>query len=146
MTDSAELLTLRLALLGILLLFVLIVALTMRGGLRTAASAPRAAAGSGGARLVLLVPASTGYQPGTEFSVAGVMVLGRDSESGIVLGDASVSGAHAQLERLANGWRIVDLGSTNGTLVDGREVGSRGATLKGGERIAVGSVVLRFQA
>jgi pSer/pThr/pTyr-binding forkhead associated (FHA) protein len=144
-TDSAELLTLRLALIGVLLLFVLIVALTMRGGLRPVVSAPRTAARSRGPRLVLLVPAGTGYQPGTEFSVAGVMVLGRDGESGIVLGDASVSGAHAQLERLANGWRIVDLDSTNGTLVNGREVGSRGATLKGGERIAIGSVVLRFQ-
>lgn len=144
MTDSAELLTLRLALIGVLLLFVLVVAGTMRGGLRTAAPGSRNVRSSG-PKLVLLAPASTGYQPGTEFFVAGVMVLGRDGESGIVLGDASVSGAHAQLEREANGWRIVDLGSTNGTLVNGRDVGRRGAGLKGGEQISIGSVVLRFQ-
>lgn len=144
MSDSAELLGLRLVLIAVLLLFVLVVAATMRGGLRTAAPSVRNVR-SGGPKLVLLAPASTGYQPGTEFYVAGVMVLGRDGESGIVLADGSVSGAHAQLERVANGWRIFDLGSTNGTLVNGRDVGARGASLKGGEQISIGSVVLRFQ-
>jgi hypothetical protein len=145
-SGSTELLTLRLALTGILFLFVIVVALTMRGGVRSGAPAARATGRASGARLVLLAPASTGYEAGTQFPVAGVMVLGRDSDSAIVLGDASVSGAHAQLERTAGGWRLTDLGSTNGTLVNGRDVGARGVALKGGEQVTVGSVVLRFQA
>ena len=147
MNDSAELLALRLGLIGIVFLFVLIAALTMRSGLRTTrvlTPASRREQGGSGSRLVLVSAADTGYEPGTEFAVAGVMILGRDSGNGIVLGDSSVSGAHAQIERTARGWQLTDLGSTNGTLVNGRPVDGRGVALRGGERLTLGAVVLRF--
>ena len=81
-----------------------------------------------------------------EFPVAGVMSLGRDLSNGIVLADPSVSTRHAQLERLRDGWRLTDLGSTNGTTVNGRPIDGHGVMLRGGEQIAVGVVVVRFQA
>ncbi|MEX0781770.1 MAG: FHA domain-containing protein [Dehalococcoidia bacterium] len=147
MSSDNELLALRLAMIGVIFLFVLGVAFMMRAGItvRGAARTSRAGARAAGARLVVLVPARTGLRPGDEFAVLGEMTLGRDGENGIVLADPSVSGRHAALVRTRDGWRLTDLGSTNGTLVNGTSVDGRGAPLAGGEQVALGSVVLRFQ-
>jgi hypothetical protein len=140
-----ELLLLRLGLLALLLLFVLVVALTMRGSLnvgmptRVAASARRAA-------VQVLAPAESGIPPGTVYELAGVMTIGRDPANSIVIVDPSVSGRHAELRRIAGAWNLVDLGSTNGTLVEDHPVDGRGTPLRPGARITVGAVVLRFQA
>jgi hypothetical protein len=148
--SDTELLALRLAMIGVIFLFVLGVAFMMRAGVavRLPARTPPArgtAARQSGPRLVVLVPARTGLHPGDEFVVAGEMTVGRDPNNGIVLADPSVSGQHAALERAGDGWRLTDLGSTNGTLVNGRSIDGRGARLSGGEQVALGSVVLRFQ-
>lgn len=146
MSGPAELLALRLALIGVLFLFVLVTAMTMRSGLRTAAAPLRRPISPrpGGPRLVLVSPGETGLDPGSEFAVAGRMTLGRDITNGIVLGDSSVSSQHARIERTRDGWRIVDLGSTNGTFVNGRGVDQRGFILRGGEQLSVGAITLRF--
>ena len=147
MSGSNELLLLRLALIGIIFLFVLIAARTMRSGVRSTmvAARPRQAAPRlAGMRLVVTSPGETGLAPGAEFAVAGTMTLGRDADNGIVLGDASISNQHARMERVRDGWRIVDLGSTNGTFVNGRGVGGGGVVLRGGEQISLGAVTLRF--
>ena len=147
MSGSNELLLLRLALIGIIFLFVLIAARTMRSGVRSTmvAARPRQAAPRvAGMRLVVTSPGETGLSPGAEFAVAGTMTLGRDADNGIVLGDASISNQHARMERVRDGWRIVDLGSTNGTFVNGRGVDGGGVVLRGGEQISLGAVTLRF--
>ncbi|MDX3093891.1 FHA domain-containing protein [Streptomyces sp. ME01-24h] len=48
--------------------------------------------------------------------------LGRDPQSDVVLDDARVSWRHATLRPSERGWAIEDLGSTNGTYVQGRRV------------------------
>ena len=147
MSGSNELLLLRLALIGIIFLFVLIAARTMRSGVRSTmvAARPRQAAPRvAGMRLVVTSPGETGLAPGAEFAVAGTMTLGRDADNGIVLGDGSISNQHARMERVRDGWRIVDLGSTNGTFVNGRGVAGGGVVLRGGEQISLGAVTLRF--
>lgn len=147
MSGSNELLLLRLALIGIIFLFVLIAARTMRSGVRSTMvpARPRQAAPRlAGMRLVVTSPGETGLAPGAEFAVAGTMTLGRDADNGIVLGDASISNQHARMERVRDGWRIVDLGSTNGTFVNGRGVDGGGVVLRGGEQISLGAVTLRF--
>lgn len=148
MSGSAELLTLRLAMIGVIFLFVLVAALILRSSLRPVSVRQAGAATRlvSGPRLVVLAPAGTGLEPGADFQLAPEMHIGRDAANGIVLGDASVSGRHALLTRTARGWKLVDLGSTNGTLVDGRRIDGRGAPLRGGERVTFGAVVLRFQA
>ncbi len=150
MSSDNELLALRLAMIAVIFLFVLGVAFMMRAGVavRDRPRASRAAAPgrvTAGARLVVLVPARTGLNPGDEFAVLGEMTLGRDGGNGIVLADPSVSGQHAAIVRARDGWRVTDLGSTNGTLVNGKSIDGRGAPLQGGEQVALGSVVLRFQ-
>src|SRR6266700_2708143 len=48
------------------------------------------------------------------------LVLGRDCPEGASLDDARVSRQHAEISLIASGWRIRDLGSRNGTHVNGR--------------------------
>ncbi len=146
MSGETELLLLRLGLIAVIFAFVGAVALVLRTGLAPAqAPAGRAVPARGrGWRLVVVAPGDTGLAPGVEFSVAGTMTIGRDLGAGIVLGDSSVSGRHAAIERVQGGWRLTDLGSTNGTSAGGRPVGPGGVVLKGGEKIVLGAVVLRL--
>jgi pSer/pThr/pTyr-binding forkhead associated (FHA) protein len=146
MNGETELLLLRLGLIAVIFVFVAAVAIALRGALSPAgrpARVPTAVQGRGW-RLVVVAPGETGLAPGVEFSVAGTMTIGRDMGAGIVLGDPSVSGRHAAIERVQGGWRLTDLGSTNGTSASGRPVGPGGVVLRGGEKIVLGSVVLRL--
>jgi len=147
MSDSIELMILRLTLLAIIFLFLLAGAFAMRAGLRRpqpVAQAGRASLRHAGPRLVVVSPANTGLPVGAEFVLAAEMSLGRDPSNGIVLGDSSVSARHALIQQTRQGWRISDLGSTNGTLVNGRPLEGRAAVLRGGEQVAFGAVVMRF--
>jgi pSer/pThr/pTyr-binding forkhead associated (FHA) protein len=82
---------------------------------------------------------------GREFALDGpVATIGRRSDQHIVLSDPSVSRAHARIEQGAWGVAIVDLGSTNGTVVNGLRLHGARTALRGGERIEIGTVVLEF--
>jgi pSer/pThr/pTyr-binding forkhead associated (FHA) protein len=56
-----------------------------------------------------------------------------------------VSAEHARIEWARDGWRLSDLGSTNGTTLNGRRLDGRAVRLRGGEQVAFGAVVLRFE-
>ncbi len=142
MTDPAELMVLRLTLLGIIFVFVLLTALVLRGTL-----APRsrgALAGATSALLVVEAPARTGLSPGTVFQLVGETTIGRDASNGIVLADASVSGRHAVIEANGRAWTIRDLGSTNGTRVDGEHIAGDAVALQPGAQLLVGAVRFNF--
>jgi predicted component of type VI protein secretion system len=71
-------------------------------------------------------------------------VLGRSRECDIVLDDGNVSRRHAEIRPDgAGGWRITDLGSTNGLQLNGRPVTSE--RLRSGDRVMVGTVDVRFE-
>lgn len=53
---------------------------------------------------------------------AAQVVVGRSSACDIVLADSAVSGRHAQLSNLGGAFTVEDLGSTNGTFVNGQKV------------------------
>jgi hypothetical protein len=144
---DTELLALRLALIAVLFAFVAVSALTMRSGLmvRSSRGSARASAVMAGPRLVLERPGRTGIEPGAAFALAGIMTIGRDAANGIMLADVSVSGRHATIEQVTGGWKLADLGSTNGTFVNGGPVDGRGVLLRGGERLMLGTIVLRLQ-
>jgi hypothetical protein len=69
--------------------------------------------------------------------------LGRHAGNHIALNDRSVSGNHAMLLRDSAGeWTILDLGSTNGTLLNGNPVHE--APLASGDRILIGESLIRL--
>lgn len=68
--------------------------------------------------------------------------LGRSDKNDIVVGDGVVSTFHARIDRTRDGFRIVDLRSTNGTFVNGARVGT--ALLKPRDEIRVGAVRLVY--
>lgn len=76
---------------------------------------------------------------------AGKTILGRDAERcDLVIRDEGVSGKHVviQCSPQAGRYGLVDLGSLNGTLLNGHKVES--AALREGDKIFVGETVLKF--
>lgn len=63
----------------------------------------------------------------------------------VSLQDPSVSRPHAQLELVNNNWAISDLGSANGTIVNGDTVTDKGRSLKDGDLIAFGATLVLFR-
>jgi len=86
----------------------------------------------------------SGGQRGQEALMQGeVFRIGKSAKNDLVLDDETVSRAHCEILREARGFLIRDLGSTNGTLLDGAEV--REAYLKPGAVITVGEVELKVR-
>jgi pSer/pThr/pTyr-binding forkhead associated (FHA) protein len=70
------------------------------------------------------------------------VTLGRGPGVDVLLDDASVSHQHATLELVAAGYRIRDLGSTNGVRVNGVSVAA--ADLEHGDRLEIGALAFRY--
>lgn len=70
--------------------------------------------------------------------------IGRSPDSDVVLSDPEVSRHHAEVRRREGGFVLVDLGSMNGTRVNG--VGVRERRLEDGDTITIGSNTFRFEA
>jgi pSer/pThr/pTyr-binding forkhead associated (FHA) protein len=80
-----------------------------------------------------------------EFVLEGDHVLvGRAAACDIVLADETVSRSHARVERRGSGFVIEDLGTPNGTFVNGARV--ERMTLSPGDTIAIGKSSMRFEA
>ncbi|MCE5202991.1 MAG: FHA domain-containing protein [Actinomycetia bacterium] len=71
-----------------------------------------------------------------------VLTIGRDPESDIFLNDVTVSRAHAILDSSADGVTIEDVGSLNGTYVNGMRVDK--ASLRSGDTVQVGRFEMVF--
>jgi hypothetical protein len=73
------------------------------------------------------------------------LIIGRGDEAGWIIADKDLSRMHAEIRRGWDGTRIVDLGSKNGTQVDGDRVGPEGMALRDGCVIELGPIVMRFR-
>jgi FHA domain-containing protein len=97
--------------------------------------APPTAAPSGPARLIL---------DGREVALdRDKMVIGRLHGSEIEIEDPGASRRHAEIRKDGDRFVLVDLGSTNGTLVNDSPVGEH--SLEDGDRITIGRTVLEFR-
>jgi len=68
--------------------------------------------------------------------------MGRSPDNDVILRDPATSGHHARIERRGEAFWIVDLGSTNGTFVNGESVQER--QLNHGDRVTVGQNSVHF--
>ena len=73
------------------------------------------------------------------------MLIGREAQSDIVLDDGKVSRAHARLTFNAGTWSVIDLGSSNGTYLNGQKVSGQ-QQLTNGDRIKIGDTTLVFMS
>jgi hypothetical protein len=100
---------------------------------------PPAVPAAGDAGLVLL----DGDRVADTFRLGSATTIGRLPECEVVITDPGASRKHAQVVRRDDGFVLTDLGSTNGTLVNGETVRER--LLVDGDRITIGSTVLEFR-
>jgi len=71
-----------------------------------------------------------------------MVTIGRAPDNDVVVGDPATSGHHGRIEVRTGSFWISDLGSTNGTLVNGEPVIEK--QLSDGDMIAIGQNTLRF--
>ena len=109
---------------------------------RTIAMSPGAPRASGDAAHYLVVV--EGEHPGLRKEIVASLTLGRDTSCRLRFGDAGVSKIHCRLRLEGESVMVSDLGSTNGTFVDGRRV--EGTVVLGVESLLqVGAQVLRHE-
>jgi len=88
-----------------------------------------------------------GPNPGLVFPLeTNQFTIGRDPGNGIVIVDAEVSRKHARLTMQKDGYLLEDLGSTNGTFVNGQRLNGP-YKLQSGDLVALGEqVVLAYES
>ena len=74
---------------------------------------------------------------------AGV-TIGRSRECDVVLNDPNISRQHAEIRPRGGSWVLTDLGSTNGSCINGRRI-EHPEVIKPGDEIEVGTSVIRFE-
>lgn len=93
--------------------------------------------------LTVINPGQSGLQPGKKFPLNQVNSIGRAMTNDIPLNDNFLSSEHAVLEWDGNTWLIEDLGSTNGSWLNGREL-DQPTPLTYGDVVQVGHVELKL--
>jgi hypothetical protein len=130
----------RLLFLALLYFFLARVVRALLVDLRAAAREPSASLG----RLVVIESPSGDPEAGRSFDLDAITTLGRDVNNAIVVEDPFASAEHAVLTYRGRSWYVEDLGSTNGTFINGRAVASV-APLGFGDEVAIGQVRLRLE-
>ncbi len=84
-----------------------------------------------------------GNDQGTRFELEGsTITIGRDSSNQVQLHDTGVSRHHAEIKRVENRFLLVDLNSSNGTLVNGKRIQEHWLT--SGDQIQMGRTLMLF--
>jgi hypothetical protein len=94
--------------------------------------APPATGGAGRPRLEVV--AAMGQKPGSNFDVSSGAMLGRGDGADILVDDRFASSAHARIFPRGDFMYIEDMGSTNGTFLNGRQ-------LRAAERLSVSDLI-----
>ena len=81
---------------------------------------------------------------GVSFVVRGPGIVGRNPGADIVIGAGYVSGRHARFSLMGQNLVVEDLGSTNGTAVNGQFINAPTA-LRTGDTVSVGAVAIRVR-
>ena len=92
----------------------------------------------------LEVVAAMGYEPGTVFELDGEATLGRAKTADVKIEDPFASSAHARIFPSGDAMYIEDLGSTNGTFLNERQVEGP-ERLRPSDAIRIGDTEYRYQ-
>jgi FHA domain len=130
----------RLLFLGLLYVFLFRIARALVTDLRAAARETGTELG----RLVVVTSPGGEPEEGTSLALDAIATIGRDVNNAIVIEDQFVSAEHAILTFRGRAWYVEDLGSTNGTFVNGVPV-SEVTPLGFGDVIQIGQVRLRLE-
>jgi pSer/pThr/pTyr-binding forkhead associated (FHA) protein len=130
----------RLLFLALLYLFLARVVRSLLRDLRAAAREPSSSLG----RLIVLDSPNGEPAQGRSFDLDAITTLGRDVNNAIVIDDPFASAEHAVLTYRGQSWYVEDLGSTNGTYVNGGAVADL-SPLGYGDEVAIGQVRLRLE-
>jgi hypothetical protein len=131
---------LRFAFLALLYLFLFRVVHALLRDLR---AATREGTGELGRLVVLESPAGE-PAAGAVFALDAITTMGRDVNNAIVIDDPFASSDHAVLTYRGRSWYVEDLGSTNGTFLNGRPVAAV-SPLGFGDEVSIGQVRLRLE-
>jgi pSer/pThr/pTyr-binding forkhead associated (FHA) protein len=134
----------RIALIALLYLFLFAV---VRAGIRVVSAGPASSGATfatTGAEWFLLVEKGPAELRGVRVPLDTPVVIGRSTEADITIADSFVSSRHSRVTPSAAGPVVEDLKSTNGTVLNGGSV-SRPTTLKKGDRLTLGDVVLKVE-
>jgi hypothetical protein len=92
----------------------------------------------------LVVVAAMGYEPGTTFDIGAGATMGRSDNAEIRVDDAFASSAHARIFPRGEYMWVEDMGSTNGTYLNGRQV-KTAERLKMADLIRIGDSEYRYE-
>ena len=107
-------------------------------------TAVHAQADSGDAGRATLVVRTDGGAP-TRFELSAPLIsIGRDQDNDVIVDDPQVSRHHCQLKLQHGMYALTDLGSSNGSAVNGRRVTEQ--ALRAGDVISIGRTTLEYGA
>ncbi len=130
----------RLVFLGLLYVFLAVVVRVLLRDLRSASLEPMTELG----RLVVVASPDGEPPAGAVYALDAVTPIGRDVNNAIVTEDPFASGEHAVLTFRGRTWYVEDVGSTNGTYVNGGLVDGV-AAVSYGDELQVGRVRFRLE-
>lgn len=141
--------TLRFVFLALLYLFVLLVARTVYREIKPAPTRPAAAraavkAPRGGRKARLVISGETGRRKQPGWELEGDVIIGRAPECAVSIGDEFASNQHSKVYQAEGRFYVEDLGSTNGTYVNGRRI-HYPTELRSGDRVKIGRTVMEFR-
>ena len=115
-------------------------------GTETGPAGPEPAKGHGRGDVQprLEVVAALGYEPGSLFDISGGANMGRSETSNIPVDDPYASSAHARIFPRDGFMYIEDMGSTNGTYLNGRQL-KRSERLRPGDSVRIGDTEYRYK-
>lgn len=108
-------------------------------------NAPGAAVGKGNPYLKLINRReSLNFKVAETYPLKGKMTVGRDNRNNIAVKDPYISGRHAAFELNGPICTLQDLGSTNGTVVNGSRLGHEKVILQDGDQVRLGQLGFLF--
>jgi pSer/pThr/pTyr-binding forkhead associated (FHA) protein len=131
---------LKIAFIGLMYLFLWLVSRNIGAHLGGEAGVPVLSRRAGG-RITIITSES---QSGTMLEVRGSLVMGRSPEADMFLDDAYASGFHLRFTYEDERLQVQDLGTTNGTYVNGRRI-TAPTLLAKGDTVQVGKTIMEVQ-